>query len=78
MAPEPQKPQPYLRIIEQPKSNALRLEYSFYFVKFTDNNSDSGISARAEGLELSRVRHLQQRGKPFREFRFVTTRKKEI
>jgi len=27
MAPEPQKPQPYLRIIEQPKSNALRFRY---------------------------------------------------
>ena len=24
MAPEPQKSQPYLRILEQPKSNALR------------------------------------------------------
>merc|ERR1719367_74253 len=27
MAPEPQKSQPYLRILEQPKSNALRFRY---------------------------------------------------
>ena len=75
MAPEPQKTQPYLRILEQPKTNALRLKEKIDKV-FREKNliSDFDISAREGELEHSRARDPHLRGNHIQESRFATTR----